>query len=104
MSAALIAGLRDADRQVRLAAINAMGNSEAPVMIAPRMQAVRLEDAEMRQRALMGLARIKDRRAAEMLAGLWPEVGPDLRGDGADARATGRPAGDGPAAGRLPRS
>jgi HEAT repeat protein/beta-lactamase regulating signal transducer with metallopeptidase domain len=77
--AALIAALKDSDREVRENALHALARLRDPAVFEPLVQALKDAAADIREQAAHGLGQLRDRRAVGPLIGALKDENPGVR-------------------------
>jgi HEAT repeat protein/beta-lactamase regulating signal transducer with metallopeptidase domain len=79
MVAALVAALKDSDKEVRETAMNALVQMRDPSIFEPLVQALKDTSADVREQAVHGLVRLRDKRAIDPIAGVLKDANPGVR-------------------------
>jgi hypothetical protein len=82
---ALIAALKDPDREVRRNAVHALTGFDSSRIVEPMIAVLKDEDVELRKRAAIALARHGDERAVPALIGALKDADPAVRAYAAQA-------------------
>jgi HEAT repeat protein/beta-lactamase regulating signal transducer with metallopeptidase domain len=79
MVAALVAALKDSDKEVRETAMNALIQMRDPSIFEPLVQALKDTSPDVREQAVHGLVRLRDRRAIDPISALVKDANASVR-------------------------